>query len=242
MTDGWDFGVLGTLHLGRGRLTAPKQRGLLALLLLDPAPVPVERVRDVLDEGDRWRDATGPMYVTIHRLRRWLDRTGGHRLEREPGGYRLVLDAVRVDAVQFRRLVTESRGLADPVDRADRLIEALSLWRGPVAADAPDAVRRQYAAHCLERLHREAVVDLAETCLASNQAQRALPPIEQAAVAGMYDEQLQSLYALILAACGLPAEALAVVDRTRRTLAADLGVDPGDHLRAAHRALVRQRG
>jgi DNA-binding SARP family transcriptional activator len=236
------FGVLGPLALwrsGAGTLTAPKLRGLLALMLLDSAPMPPAQVRFVLDDGEPRHDNAGPMHVAIHRLRRWLRLHGGHHLDLEPGGYRLTVMGGDVDAHRFRRLVARSRTQTVPVERAETLMEALALWRGPVGADAPAAVRQQYAAHQLERLRRQATVDLAATCLDAGLADRALPLIERVAAESAYDEQTQSLFALTLAACGLQAEALEVIARTRRTLATDLGIDPGPHLRDAHVRILR---
>jgi DNA-binding SARP family transcriptional activator len=243
MVQAWTFGVLGPLKLGPpdagDLLTAPKLRSLLTLLLLDTEPVPPARVRAALDEHDRWCADAGPMHVAVHRLRRWLRQHGEHRLDLEPNGYRLAVTADRVDAGRFRRLVVESQEHKDLEARADRLVAALSLWRGPVAADAPDTVRRQAAARQLERLHRQAIVDLADACLATGQAYRALPLVERAAEAAPYDEQTQSLFALSLAGCGLQAEALDVIERTRRTLVADLGIDPSSHLSEARCRILR---
>lgn len=240
---GLHFGVLGPLELWqcgtRTTLTAPKLRGLLTLLLLDDAPVPVARVRGVLDEDETWRDASGALHVAIHRLRRWLSQHGGHRLDLEPGGYRLTVTGGDTDARRFRTLIRTARDLTVPADRCDRLLAALALWRGPVAADAPAVVRRQHAARRLEQLRRQATLDLATTCLDSGLAGRALPVLERAAAETPYDEQTQSLYALSLAACGLPASALDVIDRTRRILAADLGLDPGHHMRDAQLRILR---
>ncbi|MEU4237533.1 AfsR/SARP family transcriptional regulator [Actinoplanes sp. NPDC026619] len=237
------FGVLGPLALwsagARETLTAPKLRGLLTLMLLDSVPVPAEQVRFVLDEGERWRDNTGPMHVAVHRLRRWLMQHGGHRLELEPAGYRLTVVGGEVDARRFRHLVTTANDRPDPAERAERLMAALALWRGPVGADAPAAVRQQHAARQLERLRRQATVDLAVTCLDAGLSGQALPLIERAAAEAPYDEQTQSLFALSLAACGLQAEALDVIERTRQTLATELGIDPGHHLRDAQLRILR---
>lgn len=239
-----EFGVLGPLVLwrpsARETLTAPKLRELLTLFLLTSAPVPPIQVRSVLDEACRWRDTAGPMYVAIHRLRRWLWLHGGHRLNLEPGGYRVTFAAgSSVDADRFQQMLVQSRKLSDPVERAQALISALSLWRGPVAVDASVAVRQQYAARQLERLRRQATVEMTATCLAAGLADQALPLIERAAEEAPYDEQVQSLFALSLAACGLQAEALEAIEQTRRTLAAELGIDPSQHLREAHLRILR---
>jgi DNA-binding SARP family transcriptional activator len=245
-----DFGVLGPIALlARGdaygsrvddSLTAPKLRGLLALLLCTPGPLPAAQVRDLLDDADRWRGGTGPMYVAIHRLRRWLRDHGGYALELRPGGYQLDIDADRIDAGRFRRLTGQARETTDPAIRCEILAGALALWRGPLAADAPPAVRQRYPARQLERLRRQATADLVAACLAAGTPARALAPIEELATVAPLDELVQAQHALALAACGLQAEALDVIERTRRTLAVELGIDPGSHLREAHVRILRQ--
>ena len=51
------------------------------------------------------------------------------RSRRGRRGYRLVVDDESVDLLRFERLVESARAL-EPVERAERLREALALWRG----------------------------------------------------------------------------------------------------------------
>jgi DNA-binding SARP family transcriptional activator len=239
-----EFAVLGPLALHRpgaaASLTAPKLRNLLTLFLLADGPVPASQVREMLDEQHRWADQSGPLHVAVHRLRRWLRTNGGHRLVLEPGGYRLIVPPGSLDAAMFRRGYAEARAMPDQAPKARALADTLTLWRGPVVADAP-GLREQYAARQLERLRREATVELACVSLATGQAGRALPLIERITETSPYDEQLHSLLALSLAACGLQGEALAAIARTRRALSVDLGIDPGRHLREAQDHILRHR-
>ncbi|MET0494237.1 MAG: BTAD domain-containing putative transcriptional regulator [Actinoplanes sp.] len=238
-----EFAVLGPLALHRpgaaAALTAPKLRNLLTLFLLADGPVPSSQVRGMLDEQHRWADQSGPLHVAVHRLRRWLRTNGGHRLVLEPAGYRLIVPPGSVDAVMFRRGYAEARAMPDQAPKARALREILELWRGPVVADAPERLRDQYAARQLERLRREATVELACVSLATGLAGQALPLIERVTETSPYDEQLHSLLALSLAACGLQGEALAAIARTRHALSADLGIDPGRHLRDAQNRILR---
>lgn len=236
--------MLGPLALHRpgaaATLTAPKLRNLLTLFLLADGPVPAAQVRDLLDDGRGRVDRAGPLHVAVHRLRRWLRANGGHRLVLEPGGYRLTVPPGCLDAAMFRRRYAEARAMPDRAAKARGLLEALELWRGPVVADAPAPLREQYAARQLERLRREATVELACACLTTGLAGRALPLIERVTELSPYDEQLHSLLALSLAACGLQGEALAAIARVRHTLSADLGIDPGRHLRDAQDRILRR--
>ncbi|MDP9792824.1 DNA-binding SARP family transcriptional activator [Catenuloplanes nepalensis] len=236
MTEALEFGVLGPLRMwppgADATLTAPRLRGLLTLLLVEPEPVPVGQAGAAFG-GTR---TAGPVHVAIHRLRRWLGEHGGPRLELTPAGYRLDVPVEAVDAGRFRRLVADGRARRD----TGTLIEALELWRGPVAADAPHGLRQRYAVRTLDRVRREVTTEVAVACLADGTAHRSLPVVERMAESAPLDELAQSLRALTLAACGLQAEALDVIARTTRLLADELGVDAGQHLAEARLRVLRQ--
>jgi DNA-binding SARP family transcriptional activator len=55
----------------------------------------------------------------------------------------------------------------------------------------------------------------------------------------IFDGSLQARLVLLLAAAGRQAQALERFDVVRRTLADELGVDPGEELTAAHREVLR---
>jgi DNA-binding SARP family transcriptional activator len=232
------FGILGPLLLPRGAapLTAPKLRGILTLLLLSGGPVPPAQIREALEDQHA---GTGSLHVAVHRLRRWLEPSG-HGLLLEPAGYRLQREPGTTDADRFRALLADARSRPDGPDRIKSLLRALSLWRGPVAADAPDRVRDQYAARHLEHHRRSATIEVTTAALATGTPGAALPVIERLARECPYDEQVQSLLALTLAAGGRQREALALLDLTRRTLSTQLGVDPSDHLRDALSYILRR--
>jgi DNA-binding SARP family transcriptional activator len=241
-----EFGVLGPVALWRPRaaqsLTAPKLRALLALLLVEEAPVPSSQLHQLLSEHVA-PESAGTTHVAVHRLRRWLDRHGGHRINRGAAGYRLEIDADLVDAGRFRRLVRPAP-LGDPASapevRIERLVTALSLWRGPVVADAPSQLRNLAAVRRLEQIRRDATVELVELCLLTRTPDRALAIVEETAGATPYDERMQALLAMTLAACGRQVEALRLIADHRRTLADELGIEPGTHLREAQVRILRQ--
>lgn len=225
--------MLGPLRLWRpgadATLTAPRLRGLLTLLLTEPEPVPVAQAGAACGG----RGAAGAVHVAIHRLRRWLAEHGGHRLELTPAGYRLDVPAESVDAGRFRSIMSTG-------DDTPTLVTALTLWRGPAAADAPQSIRQRYAVRALDRARRELTTALATRCLTGGTPQVSLPLVERLAESAPLDEPAQSLHALTLAACGLQAEALDVIARTTRLLADELGVDPGRHLAEARLRVLRQ--
>jgi len=127
-----EFRLLGPVEAEAGgaaiRLGGPKQRALLALLLLEPGrPVAADRLAGELGaEGE----ATLRSYVS--RLRRVLGR---ETLAAESGGYLLRATRDQVDAHRFDRLVRQARDAA-PGLASERLHAALALWRGPALAGA----------------------------------------------------------------------------------------------------------
>lgn len=228
-----EFGVLGSLALWRPQapqdLTAPRLRALLAVLLLAEAPVPHDRLRELL-LGPTVH-SSGSVHVAVHRLRRWLDTNGGHRILSGADGYRLDVAPELIDAGHFRRLIRQSS--------IESLASALSLWRGQAVADAPAAVRNMHAVRRLDQARRDTTVELAETCLATGSPERALPLVLETAAASPYDERMQGVLAVTLAACGCRVEALRLLARQRRILADEFGVDPGPHLREAQSRILR---
>src|SRR5919108_870685 len=135
-----EFRVLGPLEVRSGGtplpLGGPKQRALLALLLLDANEV-VSRDRLV---GALWGErapesAQRSLDTYVSRLRTVL---GGGRIERRPPGYRLRLEPGELDLERFESLLEQGRAAAsagDPARARERLREALALWRGHALAD-----------------------------------------------------------------------------------------------------------
>ncbi|GIJ64054.1 AfsR/SARP family transcriptional regulator [Virgisporangium aurantiacum] len=238
-----EFGVLGPLAVWRtspaGPLTAPKLRALLLLLLIEGEPVPPGQLLDIFSRG-RASSAPPTIHVSVHRLRRWLRQHGGHRLDLTPHGYALDVDPLLVDAGQFRRRLAAANAAVDPSARIDLLSSALSLWRGRIGYDAPAALQQRAAVRRLEALREEAAVRLAETSLEAGEPESALPFLDDVARAVPFDERVQAQLALVLAASGRQADALAVVTSTRRLLADELGLEPGPQLREAHLRILRQ--
>jgi DNA-binding SARP family transcriptional activator len=121
-----NFGILGSLEVTEGGrllpLGGPKQRALLAILLLNAN----EAVsRDRLIEGI-WGEqppaSPGHTIDTyVSRLRKLL---GPDRIARRGGGYALHVEPGELDLDRFEQLAT-----------AGNQAEALALWRGPALAD-----------------------------------------------------------------------------------------------------------
>jgi DNA-binding SARP family transcriptional activator/tetratricopeptide (TPR) repeat protein len=136
------FGVLGPTELRGGEhlipLGAAKQRGLLALLLVDAG----RAVRvDVLVEH-LWPDG-GPanprraIWPLVCRLRKvFVDHEIPASMVRENNAYRVDVDPLIVDLHRFRALLDTARKALDtdrPGAAVSALEEAIGLWRGDEA-------------------------------------------------------------------------------------------------------------
>ncbi|EWM17282.1 BTAD domain-containing putative transcriptional regulator [Kutzneria sp. 744] len=234
------FGVLGPLAVWDEQgepVTVPeaKVRALLAVLLAhEGAPVSVDGLVHGL-----WGDAPpgkplGALQAKVSQLRRIL----GDRVERQPPGYRLRLDASdSLDAVRFRQLVADARSTSDP--RA-ALSEALKLWRGAPFADYADEEFTLTAAHRLTELRLSAVEELAKARLEAGEHALALGELAAAVPQHPLREGLRAAQMRALYLSGRQGEALASYADLRERLAEELGVDPSPELRSLHESLLRQ--
>lgn len=108
-------------------LGGQKQRAVLVLLLLRANQVvSTDFLVDALWGEHPPRTATTSLQNSISALRKIL---GADLLVTRAPGYRLDVDPDSIDLGRFERLVASARTL-EGEDRADRLHEALALWRG----------------------------------------------------------------------------------------------------------------
>src|SRR5215467_5773883 len=140
-----EFRILGSLEVVEDgcpiALGGPKQRALLALLLLTPnRPVSADRLVDALWRGEPPTTAANALQYHVSRLRKTLG-DGAAIATREPG-YVIQLGPEQLDLLRFERLVMKAEGV--DADRASRLLgDALDLWRGEPLADLADDVLSQ---------------------------------------------------------------------------------------------------
>ncbi|MDI6100090.1 BTAD domain-containing putative transcriptional regulator [Actinoplanes sp. NEAU-A12] len=238
------FGILGPLRAHRPDGTpippgGPRQRALLAMLLLDAGrPAGIDRLIDGLYGDEPPAGAGNALQSQVSRLRQELP------VELDPAGYRLAVPRDEVDAHRFADLAAAGRralAAADPAGAIPPLREAVALWRGEPLADVRDAPFAHAHVSRLTELHLGAVEDLYEAEAATG------APVPHA-VAGLRDliaahplrERLRALLMRTLAAAGRPAEALAAYEDARRTLAEELGADPSPELAALHTTLLRR--
>jgi DNA-binding SARP family transcriptional activator len=131
-----DFRLLGPLEVvERDRpleLGGAKQRSLLAMLLLQANElVSTDRLIDQLWGATPPATCAKSIQVYVSRLRKQL---GDQRLATQAPGYVLHVEPSELDLARFAQLADEARR-ADPRRAAQKLRDALALWRGTPLAD-----------------------------------------------------------------------------------------------------------
>jgi predicted ATPase/DNA-binding SARP family transcriptional activator len=222
-----DFLLLGPLEVHDDgellRLGPPKQRALLALLLLRANEV-VSRdaAVDALWEDDPPERAAQALQVYVHGLRKTL---GHERIELRGTGYVLHVGAGELDLHRFERLVAEGRFDA-----------ALELWRGEpladVQLDAPERAR-------LSELRLRALELNADARLETGEHDDLVPELEGLVAEEPLRESFRHQLMLALYRAGRQADALEVFRATKKLLLDELGLDPSPALAELERAILR---
>ncbi|MFE0171707.1 BTAD domain-containing putative transcriptional regulator [Streptomyces sp. NPDC059002] len=244
------FQVLGPVRAWRdGRqlaLGSPQQRAILAVLLLHHGrPVSVAELVDALWGEEPPPRAVGTLRTYVSRLRALLepDRRARGRaslLVSAGGGYALRVPRDALDASALEDRLTAARRLrgADQYAGAyGELTAALALTNGTPLAGLPGP----YAERQRDRLTELSVTaqeELFACALELGRHAEATPPLRAFAAEHPLRERAQALLMLALRRGGRQADALAVYETTRRTLATELGVDPGNELAALHEGLL----
>jgi DNA-binding SARP family transcriptional activator len=236
-----DFRLLGPLEVVDGDraldLGPPKQRALLALLLLHAnAVVPTERLIDELWGGSPPATVAKSVQTYVSRVRKQLG--GGRLLTRAPG-YVLRLDPSELDLARFERLLGEATGAA-PEAAAARLGDALALWRGPPLADLAYEPFAQIEIARLEELRQAALEQRVEADLALGRHAQLVGELQGLVAQDPLRERLHGQLMLALYRCGRQADALAAYRAARGALVEQLGIEPGRSLRDLHEAILRQ--
>ena len=245
-----DFRILGPLEVadnGRESAIAPgKQRALLAILLLHANEVvPSDRLIEELWGEQPPASAAKSLQVHVSRLRRALEGERGNGADSvvitRGGGYLVRVEPGELDLERFERLLQEgSDALAeDAPERALGLLrEALGLWRGPPLADfAYDEFAQEEIAR-LEELHLAAVEQSVDAQLALGRHSQVIGELEMLVKRHPFRERLHAQLMLALYRSGRQTEALEAYQHARRTLVEEVGVEPGEELRALERGVL----
>ncbi|MEV7725587.1 BTAD domain-containing putative transcriptional regulator [Streptomyces sp. NPDC087917] len=243
-----EFRLLGSVALVTGRgdvVPGPAKRcSLLAMLLLRPnTAVQVGRLIEALWEEEPPAHARTVLQGHVSRLRALLAEHGareyGVEIATQGAAYVLRVPESLVDAHRFEELVGLAGMQGGPADTVRMLREALSFWQGPALTGTVQSLHLQGAAGGLEELRIASVEALAEAYGQLGEHGRAAAVLRTEAVAHPLRESLAAALMLALGRSGRQSDALGWYHRTRRLLAEELGVDPGEVLAGAYATLLR---
>ncbi|WP_203887398.1 BTAD domain-containing putative transcriptional regulator [Planotetraspora kaengkrachanensis] len=229
-----------------GRTVAPsaaKDRAFLGELLAHPGRfVSTDHLADALWPDRLPADPANAVQVRASRLRATLrsltgQEDGGGVLRTQSGGYALDLDRSATDLACFEAAVCQAEDR--PVAAATLLADGLALWRGAPFADVPSTPCVRVQAARSEELRLSAVEAYADLCLVAGPPPASLvADLAEQATRSPLREPLHHRLMRALHLSGRPAEALAVYDTLRATLAEELGTDPHPDLRRLHHEIL----
>jgi predicted ATPase/DNA-binding SARP family transcriptional activator len=220
------------------RLGGPQERMVLAILLIHrPESLTTERLADALWPDDPPPTAAKTIQVHITRLRAALGPTA---IERVADGYRLS-SGIAVDLDEAERALRA--GLAgaadDPLVALERLETGLAISAGQPFADVPYQDWIHAESERLGELLGRAREARFELLLRQGRTDTVLTELPALARADPLREGLWRTLMRAQLRAGEPARALATYEEARRTLASDLGVEPGKDLMSLWDSILR---
>jgi DNA-binding SARP family transcriptional activator len=246
-----EFRLLGavsvTTETGELPLGPAKRRSVLAALLLRPnTAVPVDQLIDTIWDEAPPAHARTVVQGHVSRLRALLNEgeaaAYGVELATRGRAYVLQMSESLLDAHRFEELVQLAKRQRQPTDAVLMLREALALWRGPALTGTVASEPLEAAAHALEETRLVTVENLADAYGKLGEHGRAAAVLRTEVVAHPMRETLAAALMLALYRAGRQSDALDWYHRTRRLLAAELGVDPGRALQDVYGAILQGDG
>ena len=173
--------------------------------------------------------ATTILQGHISQLRRVL---GEDAIQTRVPGYLLAVDPACVDVTRVERALAQGDTAA--------IALALDEWRGDPLADVADAPFAHEALPRLEELRTALQEEHLEAELARGRHAESIGALRTLVAEHPLRERPRVQLMTALHQAGRPAEALDVYADARRVLAEELGLDPGERLRALHERILRQ--
>jgi DNA-binding NarL/FixJ family response regulator/DNA-binding SARP family transcriptional activator len=243
-----EYRILGPLEVvdegepvALGRL---KERLVLAILLLHANEfVARERLIDEL-----WGESPPPtarkaVNVYVSQLRKALTRNGQDPITTADGGYRLEVDAERLDAARLQQLlaIARERATAGELEAAVELLrEALDLWRGPTLAGLLLESHGRDEIAQLDELRLTALMDRIDCDLALGRHEEVLGELQLLVGEHPLREQLRAQLMLALYRADRQAEALEAYQQAREVLVEELGIEPSPALQRLQKEILIQ--
>jgi predicted ATPase/DNA-binding SARP family transcriptional activator len=235
--------VLGPLSVNVGGrevvISGARRRDVFIRLVLNGGhPIESAQLLESVWEGDAPAGAANSLQAHVSYLRRQLDHG---RLLTVGRTYRLDMDGVTVDAVEFEREVLAAQVALDELRPSDAVAlarSALARWRGPVLIDVVDHSWGQAEIGRLTELHGRAHSLLLQALLATGPYGDVVAAGELAIAEHPLREELWRSLMVGLARAGRAAEAGRVFRRYRTWLGEEVGLEPSVDLFALDAAII----
>ena len=223
------------------RLGGPRQRALLALLLVHANEVvPVARLVDEVWAEQPPVTAGNVLQTYVSQLRKVLGRDA---IATRGRGYVAAVAEGALDLRVFERRASAGMRALDEGRFGVAAMEfrgALALWRGPALADLADEPCARTVAARLDELRLVALGRAIDADLACGRDAELVAELEALVARHPLHEHFLAQQMVALYRCGRQADALEAFQRARGTLVAELGIEPGAALRDVQRAILEQ--
>lgn len=248
---GLGFGVLGPLlmtsHGVRVPVGAPKQRAVLAMLLINRnRPVSVDSLINAVWDEDPVPAARTSIQAHVSNLRRLLRSAGVDPyqvLASAPPGYQLSVADADCDLGRFSaaKAMGGQAAAAGSFEEASRQYSlALGEWRGPVLDDLRDYAFVDAFATALMEEKVATHTARAEAEIACGRAGHVIGELEALTAEHPYREPLWAQLITAYYVTERQSDALGAYRRLKMALAEGLGIDPGPTVSALHERILRQ--
>lgn len=240
------FRILGPVEVvgpaGRVPIPPGRQQVVLACLLLDANQVvSTEYLVDTLWDDRPPDTARTQVQICVSRLRKSLGDAGVDApITTRPPGYLMRVDPDLVDVHLFTRRVSRARELVraeQPADATALLRSAVELWRGPCLSGLGNRGLRTRALR-LDEEHLSAIEACLELELGLGRHRQLVGEISTLVRVHPLRERLRAQLMLALYRSGRQAEALDAYREGRDLLIDELGLEPGEDLRALEAAIL----
>jgi peptide/nickel transport system substrate-binding protein len=247
---GIQFQILGPLEVRIDGVPVPiggpRQRALLAMLLLSPnRVVSRDRLIDELLDGAPADKSERMLRVQVSRLRRVLEAADGDEprvIGRAPG-YLLRVEPGELDLEAFEELLAEGERALKEQDheRASRVLrEAEALWRGRPLADLEFERFARIDIERLEELRLTAWEKRIDAELALGRHSMLIAELDALVAEHPLRERPRGQLMLALYRSGRQADALETYRSGRSLLSDELALEPSPALRQLEQSILRQ--
>lgn len=241
-----EFRLLGPLEVvADGRLVeigSARQRIVLSMLLLQANHVvPLNRLVDAVWADTPPSTSKSQIQACVSALRRQLRGIGaGCEIATRSVGYAIEVPDQALDIGRFQCLASRGRAAAAEQRTEDAVRDlraALALWHGP-AADGVDSKLVQSVATRLNETRISLLEECIELELGLGRHHQLIGDLGELVHRYPLRERLRAQYMVALYRSGRSAEALESFREARQLLVEELGLEPGEQLRALERAIL----